>query len=143
MNFLKNIGIQIPLLNRFYQTIHMQYDGKDLGLQLEDESGKLTLNVAQFHLDNTNTLSIGINLRIPVHTPIKKVKERFEKEFEKDPISIKFLSKADPLYVSKDHPLLITLSNVFHEITGLDATPIAIGRSNLCKSFSRCCFLWS
>lgn len=137
MNFFKNIGIQNTLLDQFYETIHIQHYGKDLGLQIEDESGKLTLNIAQFKLEERK-LIISMNLRIPVHTSIEEIKEKLKNVFEKDPIAIEFLAENPPLYLSKTHPLLLTLSNVFHETTGLDGTPIAIGGATYARAFPNC-----
>lgn len=54
--------------------INLEYDGKSLEIDFKDESGALTLNVAQFNLENSN-LVIGMNLRIPIHTSIETIKQ--------------------------------------------------------------------
>ena len=66
-----NIGI-LHLFNNYIST---QYNGEKLELNLEDESGKLTLNVGTVHLED-NTFKIGLNIRVPVNTKLSVVTDR-------------------------------------------------------------------
>ena len=49
----------------------------DVGINFEDESGKLTLNVGNLKLDN-GIIKIGMNLRVPVNTDISVVQNKFQ-----------------------------------------------------------------
>lgn len=95
--------------------------------------GLLTLNVSQLYLKDS-LLTIGINLRIPIHTPIDTIKEKFISSFV-NPIELTFSGEKDALYVSKENWLIKTLCNVFSKVTHLDSTPIAIGGATYARAF--------
>lgn len=61
----KTYDINVELFDFFTKYIGVQYNGENLGINYEDESGKLTLNVGNFSLEN-NTFTLGMNLRVPV-----------------------------------------------------------------------------
>lgn len=126
-------SIQNELINYCYQNIGLEYDGKKLGMNVEDESGALTLNVAQFDLKD-NTLVIGMNLRIPIHTSIDFVKEKFTSSIS-SLIQVQFSGEKKALYVSKENWLIKTLCEVFQKETSLDAIPIAIGGATYARAF--------
>ena len=46
----KNFGINIKLFEFFDKFINTEFNGKSLGIDFEDESGKLTLNVRTFEV---------------------------------------------------------------------------------------------
>ncbi|MBO5478589.1 MAG: dipeptidase PepV [Clostridia bacterium] len=125
--------IRNELFDYFCKAIGLKYNGESLGIHIIDESGLLTLNVAQFDLKDSN-LVIGINLRIPIHTSIKTIKEKITSSLPHS-ISINFSGEKEPLYLSKENWLIKTLCNVFHEVTGLDSTPIAIGGATYARAF--------
>lgn len=126
-------SINNELVNYFYKMIGLEYDGKSLGINFKDESGILTLNVAQFDLRDSN-LVIGMNLRIPIHTGIESIKQELNNSLSKE-IKISFSGEKEPLYVSKESWIIKTLCKVFHNTTGLDATPIAIGGATYARAF--------
>ncbi len=126
-------SINNELIAYFYKMIGLEYNGKSLGIDFKDESGPLTLNVAQFNLENSN-LVIGMNLRIPIHTSIDTIKQKLSNSLPKE-IKISFSGEKEPLYVSKESLIIKTLCKVFHDTTGLDATPIAIGGATYARAF--------
>ena len=126
-------SIQNELIDYCYQNIGLEYDGKKLGINIEDESGALTLNVAQFDLKN-NELVVGMNLRIPIHTTIDTIKEKFITSLTPS-ICVQFSGEKKALYVSKENWLIKTLCDVFKKETSLDATPIAIGGATYARAF--------
>lgn len=75
-----------------------------------------------------------MNLRIPIHTSIKTIKEKLLAYFPYS-ISINFSSEKDALYISKDNWLIKTLCTVFHDVTSLDSKPIAIGGATYARAF--------
>lgn len=134
---LKIYNINIQLLSMFCRYIHTQYNGDDLNINYPDESGKLTLNVARFFLEN-NTLGISMNLRIPVHTSIDTIKNKFNNVFEKTSIIIDFDGEKDSLYIPKDNDLVTTLCSIFNEVTGKNEKPLAIGGATYARAFPNC-----
>lgn len=131
----KNYNIIVPIFDLFTKYFELDFNGNKLNINIPDESGELTLNVAQFYIEN-NTLKIGFNLRVPINTKFELIEEKFClicKEF--DNIYCEFTGKKSPLYVSKDSYLVKTLCKIYNEATSSNVEPIAIGRSNLCKSF--------
>ena len=108
-SLFKAYQIEINLLNFFSDYIGEDYYGEKLGINFKDESGMLTLNVGDFKLEN-DILKIGMNLRIPVNTPIVSVGNEFLK-LTSPYIDIDFETKAynPALYVPKDDKLVQTL----------------------------------
>lgn len=137
LNYIFEItNTPIPLFHFFAQYIGTEYNGESLGISRKDESGNLTLNVGNFSLEN-NTLSIGMNLRIPIHTKIDEIQSIFSNKATL-PIKCKFIGKKDPLYISKDSPLVTTLCNIFNHKTNSNLEPIAIGGATYARAFPNC-----
>ncbi len=134
---LEMYNINIELLSMFRRYIHTQYNGDDLNINYPDESGKLTLNVARFFLEN-NTLGISMNLRIPVHTSIDTIKNNFNNVFEKTSIIVDFDGEKNSLYIPKDNDLVTTLCSIFNEVTGKNEEPITIGGATYARAFPNC-----
>ncbi len=131
--FFKIYGITNNLLSYFYEKLKLEYDGSSLGIHLQDESGHLTLNVAQLMIKDSN-LILGMNLRIPIHTTLNFIKEKLKSSLPSS-MSISFFGEKEPLYIPKDNWLIQTLCNVFHKSTNLDTTPIAIGGATYARAF--------
>lgn len=108
-SLFKAYQIEINILNFFSNYIGEDYYGEKLGINFKDESGMLTLNVGDFKLEN-DVLKIGMNLRVPVNTPIVSVGNEFLK-LTSPYIDIDFETKAynPALYISKDDKLVQTL----------------------------------
>lgn len=134
---LKIYNINIELLSVFCRYIHTQYNGDDLNINFPDESGNLTLNVARFFIED-NTLGISMNLRIPIHTHIETVKNKFINIFESNSITVAFDGEKASLYIPKDDYLVTTLCSIFNEITGKNEEPIAIGGATYARAFPNC-----
>lgn len=126
-------NIKNELLSYFSKHINLEYDGKSLEIDFQDESGILTLNVAQFDLNNFN-LVIGMNLRVPIHTSIETIKQKLNSNLSKE-ITISFSGEKQALYVSKESWIIKILCKVFADTTGLDSTPIAIGGATYARAF--------
>lgn len=105
---------------------------------IEDESGILTSNVGFLGFEN-HILEIGLNLRVPVNTPLSEIKSKFESLAEIFPeIEIAFTAEQAPLYVPKDSYLVKTLTEIFNQKTGLNEKPIAIGGGTYARAFPNC-----
>jgi len=136
-NLFKLYTINVPLLSFFTNYINLQYNGKYLGIYCLDESGELTLNVAQFSLEN-DKLKISMNLRIPVHTQLDTIKTKMNKLCENTSITINYNGKKDALYIPKDNELVQTLCNIYSNVTGEKYEPIAIGGATYARAFPNC-----
>ena len=131
----KQYKINIEFFDFFNKFINTEYYGESLNINFEDESGKLTLNVGNFSLQN-KILQIGMNIRVPINTPIVDVGNKFLKSLS-NYIDVDFDTPnyLPHLYVPKNNYLVQTLCKIYNEETNSNLEPIAIGRSNFCKSF--------
>ena len=137
-DLFKTYNIANPLFDFFANYINIEYDGKSLGINYKDESGSLTLNVGDISLEN-RILKIGLNLRIPIHTPIEEVEKKFLTVLADYPeiIYTKSSSKAG-LYIPKDNYLVKTLCDIYNEEANSYLEPIAIGGATYARAFDNC-----
>lgn len=124
----------VPLLDDFCKFIGDDYTGKNLGLNVEDESGSLTLNPSQFYLNNHN-ICIGINLRVPVHTKPEDVIQSFEKSFVHQ---VTLLRIQPALYIEKEDSLVQKLCSIFNKACQTNFKPVAIGGATYARAFPHC-----
>lgn len=134
----KSFNINIELFDFFTKYINTQYDGKNLGINYEDESGKLTLNVGNFTYED-NFLKIGLNVRIPINTDVINVGNSFLKATSSY-INVDFdtVDYKPSLYISKDNYLVKTLCDIYNEKTNSNLEPIAIGGATYARAFDNC-----
>lgn len=129
-----HFDILVPLLDDFCKFIGDDYTGKNLGLDIEDESGSLTLNPSQFYLSN-HSMCIGINLRVPVHTKPEDVIQAFEKAFIHQ---VTVLRIQPALYIEKEDPLVQKLCSIFNDTCQTNFEPVAIGGATYARAFPHC-----
>ena len=134
-NFYK---INIELFEFFNTYINTQYNGENLNINFEDESGKLTLNIGNFRLEN-NILKIGLNIRIPVTIDIIDVGNNFIK-YTSPYLNVDFdtMFYKPALYISKENILVKTLCNIYNNETNSNLEPIAIGGATYARAFDNC-----
>ena len=134
----KHYNCNLELLDFFDNYINIEYDGTSLGVACKDESGTLTLNVGNFSLEN-NTLKMGMNLRIPIFTPICDIESSFKTLCNNyNNIDFETASTEDFLHVPKDNKLVQTLCKIFNEKTNSNYKPIAIGGATYARAFENC-----
>lgn len=132
-----HFGININLFEFFNNFINTDFDGKSLGINFEDESGKLTLNVGHLKFYE-NYLQVGINLRIPVNTTIETVTNIIDQKCREFSLETYVAGKQNPLYVPKGNYLVQTLCNIFNQKTNSNLEPIAIGGGTYARAFDNC-----
>ena len=138
LNELFNLyNIKLDILEYFAKYIDDDYTGKNLGINLKDESGILTLNTAQFFLDKNNCLNIGFNLRIPVNVDYNIIEKEFKK-YCNDNLEIEVTRIQEPLYINKENELVKTLCNIFNEYNNSNLEPEAIGGGTYSRAFENC-----
>lgn len=105
---------------------------------IQDESGILTSNVGFLGFEN-NILEIGLNLRIPVNTPLDKIKNKYKSLSKIFPeLEVDFTAEQAPLHVEKNSYLVETLTAIFNKKTGLNSKPISIGGGTYARAFPNC-----
>lgn len=133
-HFNTNIGI-LHLFNNYFNT---EYNGEKLGLDFDDESGALTINVGRVSLED-NLLKIGLNLRVPVKTKLSVITDKFIEITTPYPkITLETTDIKEPLYIPKDDYLVTTLCGIYNKITGRSQEPIAIGGATYARAFDNC-----
>ncbi len=130
--------IKIDLFDFFCKFINTQYWGESLGIACEDESGKLTLNVGDFCL-NDDVLQIGFNIRIPVTVSTTNIGNAFLKHTSRY-VNVDFdtISYKEALHLSKNDKLVQALCKVYNEETNSSLEPIAIGGATFARAFDNC-----
>lgn len=137
INELFNLyNIKLDILDYFAKYIGDDYTGKNLGIDFKDESGILTLNTAQFIL-NDDILSIGFNLRIPVTIDYNKIEEEFNKYCYRN-LEVRVSRIQEPLYIEKDNNIVKQLCDIFNNYNNSNLEPIAIGGGTYARAFDNC-----
>ena len=132
----KCYGYVIDIFDFFGKYINTQYDGKNLGIDFEDESGKLTLNVGYFGI-NDNFLKIRMNLRVPVNTDIVKVGNSFIKYTSSYPnLDFDTTNYMPSLYIDPKSKLVQELCNIFNKENNSKYPPLAIGGATYARAFN-------
>lgn len=127
-------NISFDLFDNFCNFIGDDYSGKNLKLNIEDESGKLTLNTSQLFIKD-NKIYIGINLRVPVHTKPNDVINTFENTFLNQ---VSVLKIQPALYIEKNNQLVQKLCSIFNETCNTNFEPITIGGATYARAFPNC-----
>lgn len=136
----KSYDISVEILEFFNNFIGTEYNGKNLGIDFEDESGCLTLNVGNVDFID-NILKINMNLRIPVTISLSTICDTFETALSKSDfqnVSFDIVNHMNALYISKDNYLVKTLCNIYNEVTNSNLEPIAIGGATFARAFDNC-----
>ena len=134
----KVYGYTIDLFDFFTKYIGLQFYGKNLGINFEDESGSLTLNVGYIGIEN-NFIKIKMNLRVPVHTDITKIGAAFIKA-TCEYINLDFDTShyMPALYIDPNSELVQSLCKIYNEETNSNCKPIAIGGATFARAFPNC-----
>ena len=130
-DLFSTFNISLPIFNDFCTLIGDDYSGKNLSLDIEDESGHLTLNTSQLYIKD-NKINIGINLRVPVHTEPEKIVNTFKEKFK---CEVSVLRIQPALYIEKENPLVKKLCSVFNETCNCNFEPVSIGGATYARAF--------
>jgi len=132
----KLYNIKLEILEYFSKYIGDDYTGKNLGINYIDESGTLTLNTAQFILEN-NKICIGFNLRIPITIDYNNVEYEFKKHCNNN-LEVIVARIQEPLYLEKNNPLVQKLCSIFNEYNNSNIEPQTIGGGTYARAFENC-----
>jgi len=139
---LKNIfdkyNCPIEIFDFFDKYINTQYNGKNLEIDVKDESGTLTLNVGKISLTD-DILSVGLNIRIPIKTPVSDIENKINTLLSQYAnTSFSTTHYLPSLFISKDNKLVQTLCKLYNEETNSNLEPIAIGGATFARAFENC-----
>ena len=102
-------------------------DGQSAGIAAEDkECGNLTCNIGLVRFDGRQ-FEVTLDIRYPLATSEEKSLGQMCCKLTDTPLSVRRLSGRTVHYVSADHKVVKGLLEVYHDVTGLPAYPIAIG----------------
>lgn len=125
----------IDIINYVAKNINTTLFGEMLGIDCEDESGKLTLNVSNMKYED-NTIVLGLNLRIPVTIYPAIIKQKINDSILEYPnLSFEFADEKKALYIPKNDTLVTTLCSIFNEVTGQNAEPITCAGATYARAF--------
>ena len=109
-------------------SIGFELHGDSLGCGLADEpSGKLILNVGKVAIDDESA-SLTINIRYPVTMNDEQVYASMLPVVNQYNLGIVKTKNQEPIYLSKDDPMIQILMDVYRKHTGdMDSKPMVIG----------------
>lgn len=115
------------------ERIGMEYDGKSLGIAMEDDvSGILTMNLGVLRADETS-MEVKLNYRYPVTRHFDDCGPQTQAAFEKAGFVRTAAGHKAKLYMPPEHPLVEKLLKVYSDCTGLDPVPKSIGGGTYAK----------
>ena len=130
LSFLATLGYGESEMERYLNLLNdkIGFDTKGIGLGIdcEDESGELTVNLGTLEANADGGMAL-LNIRYPVTFSEDALLQKIKEAFYDEDLEILVKGRHKPLYVPKDHPLVKTLLEVYNEQTGQNADAIAIG----------------
>jgi len=133
----KHFNFDVNFLEFFEKHIGMEYNGESLGIATKDESGKLTLNIGHIQFCE-DIMQIKLNLRIPVKSEISEIQNKISAECKKYNLETNLERVQEPLFISKESPLVKLLCSIFNKKTDSNLEPIAIGGGTYARAFENC-----
>ena len=115
---------QNEAIKQIAAKIGMQYNGENIGIDIEDESGNLTLNVGIIDISESN-LEITIDIRYPRSLTGQIVTQKIKEALPGFEVIV--TADKEPHFVSPDHELVKTMLDIYETYTGKEAYTVAIG----------------
>lgn len=110
----------------YHQLIGDAIHGEKIGIDCQDESGRLTFNVGLANCDE-DAVRLMIDIRHPVTSDREQLLEAIQTKTAPFGVEITKVQHKPSLFMEKDHPLVQTLLSTYRELTGDNAPPLAIG----------------
>ena len=135
---INNFEMKNNFLNRLYELDFFNIISPTFLNCIDDESGKLTSNVASIDYNrDSNNLILKINLRVPVKTSLDSIIQKYKNlDSEFDSLEVNEIGRQEPLFVDKNSYLVKTLVNIFNKKTNMNESPIAIGGGTYARAFN-------
>lgn len=119
------------------EKINLETNGKSLGIDVKDEMGELTLNLAKLYIEE-NKIVLGANLRVPVKTNIDDIENKIKEVLKPENVEIEFKDRRDSLYIPKENELVQKLCRIYNDYYGKNEEPLAIGGATYARAFKNC-----
>ena len=120
-------GMDRVAVDTLCDAFKMEYYGQSLGLDKEDESGRLTLNVGMMRW-NSEGFELTLDLRCPVSLPECYLRERIELALAATGGKLVYWKYKPGYSISEDSEIVSKLLKVYKDRTGqADAKPKRIG----------------
>ena len=127
---LKAIGAGANLqgaLDMMNECVGMEYDGASLNIKCEDEiSHELTCNLGILRWDG-QAFCATLDMRFPLCTNEVEILGNIAKTVSKYGACVRRIGGHTPLHVPAEHKIVRGLMQVYNEVTGDNAKPLAIG----------------
>ena len=115
------------LIARLAETIGVTYDGAGLGVDVKDGiSGELTMNLGVVRM-TPDHFSATLDIRYPVLANAKMIARIIGMRLAEAGVTATLTGDSEPLHVPADSFIVRELLKVYHEITGKESYPVAIG----------------
>lgn len=116
-----------PALNMMTECIGMEPDGASLNIKCADEiSHNLSCNLGILRWNGTD-FSATLDIRYPLCTNEVEILGNITRTVSKYGVCVRQLGGHTPHHVPADHKIVRGLMQVYNELTGDDAKPLAIG----------------
>ncbi len=116
-----------PAIAALAEKFGTEGDGASAGVRTDDEEcGPLTCNVGLLRFDGVK-LEVTLDIRWPLATSEADILGRMCMALSGTPLAVRRVGGHGVHYVPRDHKVVKGLLEVYHEVTGLPAYPIAIG----------------
>ena len=106
-------------VNFFNKYFNCDMHGESLGIDIQDEYSRTTLNIGLINMNN-GIIEGTIDIRFPVT-------KTYNELLIKLPENIKFLNHVEPLFYDKESNLVKTLLNTYNDIMHTNLEPLVIG----------------
>ncbi|OQB23775.1 MAG: Beta-Ala-Xaa dipeptidase [Firmicutes bacterium ADurb.Bin182] len=114
--------------------LKMDMHGESFGLDVQDESGRLTLNPGVIHWDE-NGVRLDLDIRCPISYEGEKVLEKLQNVFSAFGLQKLSGSISQGHYIPKDSELVSKLLDIYEKHTGKRLEPLAIGGGTYARKF--------
>lgn len=132
LDLLKLEGEDGEMVSVLHKALGMSIHGEDLGLDVTDASGRLTLNVGVIDWDENGINSLQTDCRHPISVKAQHVIDTQVKAYGMERVGGKC---QDPLFVPADSELVTKLLDVYAAHTGTRPAPKAIGGGTYARAF--------
>lgn len=125
--FLGNLDLNSEenlLISKFNTYFSNNIDGAPLELNITDKSGPLSFNLGICTIENGEA-SLTFDIRYPISIGTDFIIKKFSAVFPD--WNIEIIHQQDPHSVDENSELVTKLMDVYHEYTGFDHKPFAIG----------------
>lgn len=136
LKLAKEISLLAP--QSTFARLYSLTTAESLGIDISDEeSGSLSINPSILRADSKKC-TLSYDIRYPITADGEKVISSIMKAVEEKALTGEITFHEEPLYVPKDSHLVKTLSAIYNESTGDNASPVAIGGGTYAKAFKNC-----